>query len=377
MATTATAPQITPSGKASFLDSMGKLVALAAAIVGVVTALGLPAVEFQYYRLQIPMQFITQQQLLRAGILPGLIFFAVLILIIELVRHPERLPWRSKIAQFREERKYGVDQVLLIVLRWVALVQLTTAGARFLAGRSLQWIGSRLDQDDLRSNALDAGTLIAGFIIILVVVVLWGGRLSDWFSRGLAKAPWSTFEVLVEQSGLVLLLQWESERFWRHSSDVNQTSIILGSVLYAVAVGLIFGALVLLPEALRRLDLPGQPGEREGGWFRKWILMALAGFLLLLSAVTAYTNNLYPAIPYAFGGGKPSAVALWIDKKDYVSSSFAAMRNAKCADDGGQMKCTNLYLIYVDADTLVLCDGQRAFSTAVVLPRLSVKAFNH
>src|SRR5436309_7440975 len=60
------------------LDKVGPLVTVAATLVGVIGAFGFPPVALQYYRLNLPLQLITKEQALRAGVLPSAALFLMI-----------------------------------------------------------------------------------------------------------------------------------------------------------------------------------------------------------------------------------------------------------------------------------------------------------
>src|SRR5215468_4259971 len=58
------------SKRSDWTDRLGRLASLVGSAVALVAALGFPSASLQYFHLRIPLQFLSYDRALRAGVLP-------------------------------------------------------------------------------------------------------------------------------------------------------------------------------------------------------------------------------------------------------------------------------------------------------------------
>ncbi len=372
------------------VEALTSLLGLAATVVGSIAALGLPAVAVQYHRLSIPLQLITKEQALRAGILP-LIALAALVFsgyatlkLIETVR--------SETPKLPPNEKINAVGVLKFASSSLTKVGLTAEGAFFLSKKYvLGAVSYMFERYPGITPDVGGGMVILGaFVFVVVLVKILPKKLQRWldsryFPIPSNKAPsTNAWELASVTAGVFIrfcllggILVWEYNWFflhfkqWRPQFQATYFDILLS----AIVIGLGAASFVLLAEGSDRL-LQATPESSADSSNRKRGLVAGSLGLLLLygSFVTLYASDIYQAIPYAIGGGKPTPVTLWIDKKEVPEKIQGIISTLKSEADGDLIRYENIYLVHVDTEMVIISASNLYDSSSLVLPRHSIKA---
>lgn len=130
-------------------------------------------------------------------------------------------------------------------------------------------------------------------------------------------------------------------------------------------------------------DLAFQDARR-----RQWRLRIASACFAYLPLVFIYSLVLWPNLPGRFGGGKPSAVTLWVKADELpksVASKLTRLRtdredttNAKSEsspgknDAGGTVRLEHCFLIQANSEAVILSDSDDAYAATLVLPRDAV-----
>lgn len=121
----------------------------------------------------------------------------------------------------------------------------------------------------------------------------------------------------------------------------------------------------MLAQALDQLNEPSKIRQAK-------ITAYGAALLVYFPLAAVYAAQYYPIIPYAFGGGKPGAITIWLIKRD-LPVSFEG--EFACSTDGEDLdRCDKAYLLHDYSDGTIIVDTDKAHGgPAFVLPKHSVK----
>ncbi|HXY24232.1 MAG TPA: hypothetical protein VEI73_06245 [Candidatus Acidoferrum sp.] len=376
-----------------------KLLAVFAALI---TFLGTPAVVVQFVRFHIPLQFMTRDQALRAGIMPAICLIALGLGMYWAVSNPKKVlgwlePFRYGGRVAKEAGMAGValtdtsrwlTATTVIVLILLPFAAIWNYGLHHFFGylpQSIQGMGRWL----LLQKTVWVALVLASAAVFLVVfrrlafkvregvakirIVILGvnfvGLIIDHLNKladrlGYPLLQGAVFAVIL--SGLLalyLLLQkfiyggplWLWPELW-------------GTLLKAFACGCVISFLAVLAGALTQLADSRTKSQGQ-------VTAYGAIFIIYFPLVALYASQWYPYIPYALGGGHPAQVTVWLEKKS-VPESFK--KTLGCKEDGDLSRCETAYLLDHDSDRTILVDSAFAHtdSFSVVFSKEAVKAIN-
>jgi hypothetical protein len=369
----------------SGLDKLGTLITVGATLLGVVAALGLPAVAVQYHRLNVPLQLITKEQALRAGILPTL---ALLVVVLVAYLSWQHLDWvRRKFAAGTTEQnvRASVEQILIPLRMLLTSGVLLLATGRF-AVRAGNYVVARYHRRPQIGFIIVEGTAVIAFIAFLHLF----RKLKVFAPNVERKTPSNNtlFDLATSVLGVseyfaittatfLLWTKWFARKwFVPQDASVNAMLSSYFDVIMTCATVALFGAsLVLLAEGADCL-LVEQPTVGSTIDFKKRGQISTAAGLLFfyLAFITFYSSQMYQNIDYATGGGRPTRATLWVDKKQLPTTAALILNQSRIQEDGELMRWENVYIVYVDPEVVVVTATDWYFSSSLVLRRESVKA---
>lgn len=406
-----------PNTFPSLLDRLEKFIKLAGTIAAVTAAIGLPAVYVQYSNLGIPTSFITKEQIIQAGILPGLLFLFVGAYVLLLIREYEE--GSSGVGVFMMPGiLFAPIPVAGVIVIFIGLYAATT----WLWWVMLYPVFWLIDMEWARQVhfwAANCGAFLnlAGPFVWQFIPDFVKERLARWrlvagfkrfygFHRRARKrtrnegetrpandlAPGEPtnqsqkdnqrkkeesefwlFAGLAAGFAAYLLVGLFAIRWYLQQLDISpgplaETSQILLLVVLGTLGLFIFFLLVMSWKYMRS----GNQGKR--------LLVTSLNISLVLglsvSSVWWYSTTLYPRIPAALGGGKPEAVVVWMDAEDLPVELRAALQGVDCRTTGAIVRCSTLQLIHrSDEDVIFATPGDGA-RVAVLVPRNTIKALS-
>jgi hypothetical protein len=388
------------AAKSSPWESVEGPLKLLAVFAALITFLGTPAVVVQFVRFHIPLQFMTRDQALRAGIMPAICLIALGLSTYWAVSKPRKVLERLELFRFggplaEEAGMAGVG--LTDASRWltattvIVLIILPIAAVwnyglhhffsylppsiegmgRWLLLQKTVWVALVLASAAVflavfRRVAFKVRQGVSKIRIVKLAVNLVGSiirylhKLANRLGHPLLQG--ALFAVILScLLSLYLLLQkltyggpqWLWPGLW-------------GSLLEAFACGCLISFLAVLAGALTQLA--DAATENRGR-----VTAYGAIFIIYFPLVALYASQWYPYIPYALGGGQPAQVSVWLEKKS-LPESFK--KTFGCEDDGDLSRCHKAYLVDHDSDRTILVDSAYAHisSFSVVLSKDAVKA---
>ena len=384
------------------LQSVEGLLKLLAVFVALITFLGTPAVIVQLIRFQVPLQFMTRDQALRAGILPAISLIFLGLSMRWALSNPRRLLERF------ENLRYGGPLAARAGMEGVAVTNtskwLTATTVMFLfltptaAGwnYSLHYLFPHLPGVIRGEGTWGSVQRTMWFVAVLftaVMIFLIGRLIAPRLLRRAVKL-WIVMVLATIVGEVISYLDKVANRV--------RNPLLQGAVFALILSGL-FSAYLLL----QKLVYGGQPWLRVGFWgvllegiaygCLVTFVAVLAGALTQLAEpsteregrataygailiiyfplVALYASQWYPHIPYALGGGKPTQVSVWLESKSPPESIRQILG---CVKDGELTMCEKTYLVHEDSERTILANSNdaRTGQTSVVLSKDSVKAIS-
>ena len=317
----------------SNLERLETLLKELGAVATLVLALGTPAVIAQYWSIGLPLQFVTHEEVIRAGILPSLTVLAIGWLTYLIVtRRVQQLPsvQRDHQAELRRLAEWAVGCGLLVVFSYASLYVLRLVHTEYEPTlRASFHIGWRVR---LIMLAISIPFVFIGWYAIKGVRRLVR-RVSSpnayrWANTGIALF----FAVLV-------LVAWVTKRALR-IGELEHLPDVLAVALF-IALFIILSTLIS--------DLRSRESDKDRKKYVRQVVFVIA--LIYCSAVLFYSFSWYSVLPHYLGGGKPVAVNVWLAKGAIADRSVL-----NCADPNPDFAlCEHLYMISLDTDYYSLC----------------------
>ncbi len=355
---------------------------LLAAGAGLITALGFPAVYIQFSRLNIPGQFVSYDQVIRAGVVPAMAL-ALLGLYIY---------WG--LSEFQRGKKaedmYSLAPLgLLIGLLFLSMFIVWFAGFIsffVLVFWGLAWIISRV----LGFGAGDRDLLYLAVALLFVFLLAEAFVLPRVFRRwGNDKPPadqkstfedfnpkrfillWTLLAAIVFPSvsmGLLYLCKivlqlWDPKL----SGLIANDNIVLFGVAVLFDISL-FGALFLI---YMPMQSPTRSERTQG-----IVAFALTVLVIYLVLVGVYSYVFYPRIPASLGGGQLASIVYWIDKQEFPQTLVAKLAKAKFVEESNLIRCEGIYLVYANSDIVIVADQSEPPASSFLVPRDKIKAIS-
>jgi hypothetical protein len=332
------------------LQRLENLLKVLGAAVALVLALGTPAVVFQYKGIGLPLQFITHEEVIRAGILPTIaIGVAVGLAYLALGRQTKQ---QNSVQRDPQRRLLALATLVVVtnlVVGW---------------GLSNEYVLRKLHLEYERTfrASLHAGWRVRLILLASSVIFFLIGRpLVKAVQRLVRRVnsangyQWASLGIALSYT-VSLLLDWViGKRVGIPGTFVDPFLDALAAALFG---GLLF-LLMLVWDLRSSSDDEGKTGIKQ---------LAVVIVLAYFSAVLFYSVSWYSRLPHYLGGGKPVPVTIWVAKAAVADPVLlgCATANADFA------RCEHVYLISVDADYYILALDATPTSRGVVLPRKAV-----
>jgi hypothetical protein len=337
-------------GNGNLYTAMGRLewvIKVAALAVGVVTVLGFPAVFVQFRAFSVPALFLPKDQALRAGVAPALVLLAL----------------SGFVYTGFKSSPAGEPRFLRILVKYAFLFAVVTAVFLVvsLIARHFQLLGNSATDHSVKQTSI---SLVSG--VLSFVANKWKALESkiSWLeTRDLTK-NWIVVPAM--SAGAAFAITTFAPLFF------VKGSIEGAQYLHRLKVGGLAGVLVLLIAFAVSGRAQVRSTDRKISWRGKVVLF-LATVSLYAVAVGSYSFRIYEMLPYSFGGGKPTAVRLLIEKSAFEPSIMASFRDARQGGDAEGLLLRG-YMLYWSSDEVVLSSSDRQPASSVVLNRHSVLA---
>ena len=360
------------SGKLIWQLPIENLLRFGGLFIVAITVLGLPAVLLQFYRLNVPINFLSRTEALRAGVLPA-IFLSVILLY---------LYWCAE-----QISKAGASPVGVVfaLLPFFALMVLVLVGyLSFVV--AIVWFMFSHERDIAGRQRFDWPILIAGGLA--------------WLLLSLFRSKWAIerFAVVRQLASLPTRVKEVLENWFAKERVLGRSNVLLAAVMLAFIGGfvVVYGGFAGLTFAIHSHNTVLQGPVI---FYAALVSGCLAAFLLLIaifigqlessedqrlhlrSAVTLtfgvlffyvpsavlYATVLYPRIPYGLGGGKPARATIWLEEAHFPDGWNPV-------SVGRLSKLSDVYLLQYDAERYIITptdapDG----GAAIVVPTSTVK----
>jgi hypothetical protein len=381
-------PTVTPppaSAPSSLWSRTENVLKTVTAGVGLVAAIGFPAVAVQLFRFGVPTAAYTYEQVLRAGILPAAVLVILAAYAVAGAKVVATSGWR---------RFFGLHSLLLLPLMVPAFIVLLLGVVAYLVLClwALLWVvvqGAGFVAEVAVSNRtllqISAIVLAVTGVLFLTALVLQKhvpvvGRLLGAFARSSDSnrrvqppaqeaAPTSLATPRIEWFGLAMLLiaplvyvyaLWAVAYIW----DPALTGAVRH--LYLMSGALTIGALldafyIGTTQFARRGAGDAAPSSR------RMLVGAVAIVYVIFEA--SYAAWWYPRLPAGFGGGKPSPITLWLKGDDPGGDIASALARITAAPSRGMTRVDGAYILSEAADRVILTNANEPPAEGIFISR--------
>ena len=373
----------------------------AAGAVGLVAALGFPAVYLQFWQFHVPNIFVPYDRALRAGILPAISLAASFLYLrwagMEFRAHrsqnggdlppsmwPLFLPVVIGFLQFFTIWFLGMLSLFLLVFYWI--VEIVVAFVRVhLEKRTLLYVALALFLVTIAARALamarqtrmDPAPQPPAALLRLALrfkespfgrsLMEWGEELEDkphrfvlvWTLGAVVMFPAVSMGFLYCIRRLLEILDL---RIASLLEDRHILMLGLLNVLFFSLVGIVF---------LIATQLASDDKEVQRRALSVLVATVLCGYL---AAVGLYSFKMYAKLPQDWGGGKPIRVIFWLDKHAAPEALSGRLPRATFVQEGETIRCESIYLVHVDDRLAIVADAESPPAATMVLPRGNIVA---
>ena len=396
------ADQVKSSGTA-VLATVENALKIIVASVGLVAALGFPAVYLHFSTFGVPTTFISYDHVLRAGALPAVLLMLFGTYVYWTVKEvhlgmtPMHFPRFSLIGYALILPLYLPLMIstlvgglsMQILLAWAIVwpfawstsrifgididnrVKLCCAIALYLIVHIIVWRKAR-DKSGNKESYLDRANKMYEWLVkvepmrtVMRAVMLTIQSPKDITGRGVI----ITIATIILSFNLIpysikgVLYLWDPS--W---SQLLPTSYILGlGNMGALLCFLTFMLLVIM----QWLDNDDHRVRRMG--FFGAITVVL---VLYLVSVGIYSYILYPRLPQGLGGGKPTQVVLWIGKDDLPPDVRERLPAGLFSEQGSVTRIEYIYLFSQDEKRIILVDESIGPALGLLVLQDKIKAIS-
>ena len=378
------------SDKPSSINWTGRLatlVSLAGSLLVLVAALGIPAASLQYYRLRVPMQFLSYDRFVRAGALPAVVFVVVGSTLATIGWLSSRVAQRAKQSGWKLKRSGRKDEWSLLedaplvvrIAAWVALIGVFLVLWLVLLVAMIIWM---VVPFVWLYHAFGVWAPIS-LLAVVICLSLWlflrwrreekeerksssrpSGGLPDSDDEDPQYVPFKLLQAVMwaAWAGAALLtIRWALRSWFGVQFKFYSTSAIW---IVAAGVGVAMGAMFYFL-------FPGAAPVSSNSYYRRVALLELAIFGVLVYIVFAsfYSSQWYAKVPQLLGGGQPEPVVAEIQTGVSHTDLAAALPAAGCRRQGDYWVCQNLNLIDTRGDSWLVADSNDTHARTLILPK--------
>lgn len=407
--------------KGGLLTTLEDFLKVSAAGLGMVAAMGIPAVYVNFTRYGLPTHFMSNEQFLRAGILPTVFLVVVGIYVYYVLRE-----YKSNKGTFRSVAMLIFLSVPFVIIPLITLLIgalslillyiwaiLWTFGALFsvlfnitVASRTLLYI-----------SPFVLLTFVIIYLLLQFTYMKWKDKKGIFWNvlrmsykyinrtknittndkegketngaknittnvekgeerktPGKNKDEWSKILIWLPPTILALLiLVLYAFKAVIYIWDPKLSPMVSHKFIFLFGVGnsIIYFAFILLIASLECLGSTERRIRSKG----IFIIVSIVTFTYITS-VAFYSYFFYPRMSYGLGGGKPTPINIWIDENDFPIDMQKKLFNAKFRQDSNVIRGTNIYLFQVDVNHIVILDSDIPPTNGIQLPSGKIKAIS-
>lgn len=369
--------------------------------VGLVAALGFPAVYLQFWNFHVPTIFVQYERALRAGILP-----AITLAVTFLYMHLAGKEFRARKAENTEGDVpialsplflLALIGFLLIIGVWfLGILSLFVLFFYWIVGIVVRFTGLQIEGWSILYVAV-ASLFITLATQSFIIARMKRRGLGRWFptkfndreretgkrSFGYARA---TLEKLLEKPYRFVLIWTLGAMFMFPAFSIgflysirellgvlavpfvgfldNAHILMLGLLIFLVIS--VFGIVMLITTMLESNEASVKK--------RALYVLAVAVFFAYCVATGLYAYEFYPKLPQELGGGRPISAVLWLDKQGVPEDLATRMPRSRFVKEDEMIRCESIYLVCLDDHVAIVSDSSVVPVATVVLQRGSIRA---
>jgi len=375
------------TNKTNLINSIQTALKILGAVTGLVALIGLPSVYFQFNRFNLPTHFVSNEMMLKAGILPSILLVGIGTYFI----------WR--VRQLKSDRK---EEVLIDVLFSMPILMLILIIFFFGAvcmSVLMVWVLVWFFIKMLPLHVSKPLSLILTLGLIAISVII--GQIISHIKKkkgssnqsmqkngnsmkgnetpipSAEAAQTGTEDEIKEFFGLsapkTILLSFLGTMviiylsFWMIKFVLDIAGLVTSNYLnfrnitiFSIGCGIFSLAFVIWICAYITKDSKNK--YKRLLW--KTLNINVIAFLLIV-VVYVYSISLHPVIPQAWGGGKPEPVTFWVKSQEFPMDTWAKTGKLKLENAGNFLRCEGISLLYMDSKFFIFIDENGA---GIVIP---------
>lgn len=396
--------------KKDIITNAQNVLKLVTGFIGTIALLGIPAVSWQFYRYDIPVQFISSEHIIRASILPA-IAIAVIFLFWLLSRRELLNPKHPDIALMWP--KLLPIPVLLLSVIMVLIGYLSVLG--WIAW-GIGWLLVLIFTDLIAVSDIELRRFLLGTSLLSVIFLFGFAWLyltdKDKFRSLIAQRLSVNSNQMFETSEADDISKDDSTLAKSETNIMpkDQSKFVKGLFSFGIALlsfGFPFISFYLFRSLISKL------GFEQLNWVRPqdlivliiaWIgLMALllffewveetqsrnsdwqtigmfyfhAIFVLFASVIITAYSYWYPHLPSYLGGGELDKVSVWVGLDGYPMELTSKLSNARCRVESDEevVYCENIFILFMDSKHTIFTDSETFPGESFILKSDNIKAF--
>lgn len=328
----------TEGGLLSWLETLLKF---ATAGLGLVAAIGLPAVAIHMMKFGVPIRTVIYQDVIYAGMLPALVLAVV-------AAYCVAAGQALKVMRLRQV------QSIVALVGLLPLILIGSLSAQALFAWALlwpfRWLLEQISEIQIGNRTL----LVVSGIVMLVTTPI------TWFFVAKADKHWSDDAEEINKvppwwfSGGCFLV---GSFFWLycvkgilHIWDPQLGEALPHRYVIGASVGLGIAFTLVL------VTLTSAEGTTEVATTRDRLIVYLLAVVVYVAFEVAYSMWGYPRLHSGLGGGLPQRVTLWLKQEDHANDIASVLTGAEVASAGSLRRVERVYVLLDREKELLLTD---------------------
>lgn len=388
------------------LTWLQNLLKLATAGLGLVAAIGLPAVAIHLSRFDVPLVTATYQDVIHAGVLPTMMLILVTAYCIAAGKVLLSEGWRRFLGFYNLFLLLPilVPAAVFTVVGFISYCLVIIWAILWSIHYLFEHLLYRLDISNRQLLLTSAGLLVTGYVMFLVLKITyrrWAHRKgrfwtllrrTDWFGAENLAEPATKGSQMQEGKGaatpqkqnskwewLIHLVLIPGFALWAYCIKwlaylwdpglgglLTHKHILLGSITFGIFVGLAFAWIRMMIWAAK------SSGEKAGPRHRKKVIAA--GAIVYVVLEVTYSLWGYPRLYSGLGGGRPQAVILWLKQEEDASDILSVLKGAEITSAGNLKRIGKVFVLLNGDKDLLITDAFLPPGKALLISRSRVMA---
>ncbi len=355
-----------PTKSESLLPTIEKTVKATVGCVALVAAMGFPAVAFYYYRLGVPLSFLSYEPTVWAGAIPGAVLLGTIAYLHYFENKLGAAPSCLQLVTLSLPLWPAIVAALVVVMAF------TTASIGFVCYAAGLLLSPASDPESSQWPIVLLGMRLVGAVAIEITLVWTLMQLRSKRRKVKATTPGSGLLAKSFERIIVVGHKANNFLFLCLISPVIGTSVILviffllknlspetESALqgfdycWQVGIGVMFGTMMAVAANIFWEDLDFDGTDPSGSTVTRVNRMAGIG-VSLLYALAVFCIVAYPRVPQCLGGGKRSPTNVFLAADPITERELDDLSCSPTDSDKNLLSCAQVEIVHLGDKWVVL-----------------------